>query len=136
MSTENNPIESKTLTITPNSKACKDNYEKTKRQIKPVSFNKETEKKLLDVANSFNFSTWVKNMLGALTPAEISIVKGNTNPNFIPALLIEQAIEDGLFSLDEYLESKGQKIVEIQKSQEINYDESCQLLDDDYDHSY
>lgn len=31
-----------------------------KRQIKKVSFNIETEKNLLDFANSIDFSNWVK----------------------------------------------------------------------------
>ena len=31
-----------------------------KRQIKKVSFNPDTEKNLLDFANSVNFSEWVK----------------------------------------------------------------------------
>ena len=31
-----------------------------KRQIKKVSFNPETEKNLLDFANSVDFSNWVK----------------------------------------------------------------------------
>ena len=32
----------------------------TKRQIKKVSFNSETEKDLLEFATSVNFSEWVK----------------------------------------------------------------------------
>lgn len=32
----------------------------TKRQIKKVSFNAETEKELLEFANSVDFSNWVK----------------------------------------------------------------------------
>ncbi|MCH7391805.1 hypothetical protein [Acinetobacter dispersus] len=32
----------------------------SKRQIKKVSFNTETEKELLEFANSIDFSTWVK----------------------------------------------------------------------------
>lgn len=129
MSTKTKPIESKSLKLTPHSKACKENYEKNKRQIKPVSFNRETEKNILDIANSFNFSSWVKNMLAALTPAETSMVKGDEDPKFIPALLIEKAIEEGLFSLDEYLESKGQKIVDIKQTDEPKYDDTCQLTD-------
>lgn len=127
MSTKEKPNKSKVLELSDHSKACKDNYEKIKRQIKPVSFNKSTEKKILDIANSFEFSSWVKNVLDALTPAEISMIKGNVNPHFIPALLIEKALDDGMFSLDEYLESKGQKIVNIQKNSDILYDETCQL---------
>lgn len=32
----------------------------TKRQVKKVSFNSETEKDLLEFATSVNFSEWVK----------------------------------------------------------------------------
>ena len=35
------------------------NYEK-KRIMKPISFNTETEKELLEFANSVDFSNWVK----------------------------------------------------------------------------
>lgn len=35
-------------------------YDKTKRQVKKVSFNIETEKDLLEFANSVDFSNWVK----------------------------------------------------------------------------
>lgn len=115
-------------------KASKDKYEKTTRRSKPVSFNRVTEKRILDVADTFNFSNWVKNLLGALTPAEVSVMKGNKDPHFIPVLLIEKAIEDGLFSLEEYLESQGKKIVDIASDAEPKYDESCQLtgFEDNY----
>ena len=32
----------------------------SKRVIKPISFNTETEKELLEFANSVDFSNWVK----------------------------------------------------------------------------
>lgn len=34
-----------------------------KRTIKKVSFNHETEKDLLDIANNLDFSQWVKEMI-------------------------------------------------------------------------
>lgn len=37
----------------------KTKYE-SKRVIKPISFNTETEKELLEFANSVDFSNWVK----------------------------------------------------------------------------
>lgn len=40
-------------------KKANSKYEE-KRKIKKVSFNAETEKELLDFANSVDFSNWVK----------------------------------------------------------------------------
>lgn len=43
-------------------KKAKQKYE-SNRQIKRVSFNIETEKELLDFANSVDFSKWVKQQI-------------------------------------------------------------------------
>ena len=121
-------------TLSAKSLGSKDDYEKQKRQSKPVSFNRISEERILKIAGSFNFSVWVKNLLSALTPAEVSIIKNEKDPTFIPALLIEKAIEDGLFSIEEYLEAKGKKIVDIKETPNhqygySQYDETCQLPD-------
>lgn len=36
-----------------------------KRVLKPISFNAETEKELLEFANSVDFSNWVKDKIKA-----------------------------------------------------------------------
>lgn len=41
---------------------ARERYE-TKRKIKPVSFNTETEADLLEYANSLDFSEWTKQKL-------------------------------------------------------------------------
>ena len=43
-------------------KKAQKKYEK-KRVIKKVSFNQETEKELIQFAESVNFSVWVKNQI-------------------------------------------------------------------------
>ncbi|HGF9504976.1 TPA: hypothetical protein ACJEU7_002188 [Acinetobacter baumannii] len=108
----------------------KKKYEAEKRQTKPVSFNKVKEKEILNIATNINFSGWVKNILASLTQTEISILKSEENPTLVPALLVEKAIEEGLFSLEEYLESKGKKIVDITDNRQ-DHDDSCQF-DSDY----
>ncbi len=40
----------------------------SKRVIKPISFNTETEKKLLEFANSVDFGNWVKQKIKEAMP--------------------------------------------------------------------
>ncbi len=90
---------------------AKERYEKEKRSTKPISFNRVTDAVLLDITTKFKFGAWVKNILSNFTKAEVSFVKDDLN--FVPASLVEHAIENGYFDLDEYLKAKGQKIVDI-----------------------
>lgn len=136
MSTDPKP-KTPNYALTERSIASKDEYEKHKRKSKPISFNRDVDAIILDIADSFNFGVWVKTLLTALTPAEVTILKAEKNPSHVPALLVEQAIENGYFDLDEYLESKGQKIVDIKtnkKSAEYNFDEFNQCNEFDQSH--
>ena len=53
---------------------AQDRYEK-KRQVKRVSFNIETEKELLEFANSMDFSSWVKQKISEA----IAVLEGKAN---------------------------------------------------------
>lgn len=145
--TKKSKTSSVATTLSAKSLSSKEDYEKKKRQIKPVSFNRIDDQRILEIAGSFNFSVWVKNLLNALTPSEVLIIKADVSNNmeeseltFIPALLIEKAIENGYFNLDEYLEAKGKKIVDIEHNKPghndyAQYDETCQLPDHQDDFS-
>ena len=53
---------------------AQDRYE-NKRQVKRVSFNIETEKELLEFANSMDFSSWVKQKISEA----IAVLEGKAN---------------------------------------------------------
>ena len=53
---------------------AQERYE-NKRQVKRVSFNIETEKELLEFANSTDFSSWVKQKISEA----IAVPKGKVN---------------------------------------------------------
>lgn len=89
---------------------AKERYEKEKRTSKPISFNRVTESALIDITTNFKFGAWVKNILNHFTSAEVGFPKDDLN--FIPASLVEHALENGYFDLDEYLKAKGKKIVD------------------------
>lgn len=93
-------------------KRSKDKYE-NKRVVKNVSFNTESDDQtsLYELTKKFKFSEWVKKILAAFNEFEVKqLVKGEIT---IPTILIEDAINNGQFDIDEYLESKGKKIVDI-----------------------
>lgn len=112
-----------------------------KRKIKPISFNMELEGDIYDLAGSINLSVWVKHILSSLSMVEINLLKKAKNEkansetfNVIPVSLIEKALDQGWFDLDEYLKAKGLKVVGIAKdckkhtgADTQNYDEFCQL---------
>ena len=89
-------------------KENKEKYE-NKRTIKNVSFNDESEGQLLDLTKRFKFSEWVKKILRAFSAYEVNqLIKGEVT---IPSSLIEEAIENGQFDIDAYLDSKGYESV-------------------------
>lgn len=94
---------------------AKERYEAEKRTTKPISFNKVEHAKLLDLIANFTFGVWVKTLLSHFKASEINLVKDDMN--FVPSSLVQHAIENGYFDLDEYLESKGKKIVDNVKLQ-------------------
>lgn len=112
-----------------------------KRKIKPISFNMELEGDIYDVSGSINLSVWVKHILSSLSMVEINLLKKAKNGkadsetfNVIPVSLIERALDQGWFDLDEYLKAKGLKVVGITEdckkhtgADTQNYDEFCQL---------
>lgn len=116
-----------------------------KRKIKPISFNMELEGDIYDLAGSINLSVWVKHILSSLSMVEINLLKKAKNEkansetfNVIPVSLIEKALDQGWFDLDEYLKAKGLKVVGIAKdckkhtgADTQNYDEFCQLSEYD-----
>lgn len=53
---------------------AQERYE-NKRQVKRVSFNIETEKELLEFANSVDFSNWVKQKINEA----IAVLEGKAN---------------------------------------------------------
>ncbi len=53
---------------------AQERYE-NKRQVKRVSFNIETEKELLEFANSMDFSSWVKQKISEA----IAVLEGKAN---------------------------------------------------------
>ncbi len=53
---------------------AQERYE-NKRQVKRVSFNIETEKELLEFANSMDFSSWVKQKISEA----IAVPEGKAN---------------------------------------------------------
>lgn len=53
---------------------AQERYE-NKRQVKRVSFNIETEKELLEFANSVDFSNWVKQKISEA----IAVLEGKAN---------------------------------------------------------
>lgn len=85
-----------------------------KRVSKPVSFNTEKHADLLNVVEKINFGVWVKHVLSSFTKLESDLLKNDLN--ILPAILIEHALEAGNFDLDEYLLSKGKKIVDVKES--------------------
>ena len=89
---------------------AKQRYENEKRTSRPISFNRESHASILELSKKFEFGTWVKNILSAFSSAEVSLVKEDLN--FVPSALVEHAIENGYFDLDEYLASKGKSIVD------------------------
>jgi hypothetical protein len=117
-------------------KRSKDNYEAS-RVVKNVSFNTKNNEqaKLYDLTKKFKFSEWVKTILAAFNVFEVKqLIKGEIT---IPTVLIEEAIENGQFNLEEYLEAKGQKIVDLNEPESFSsktnpYD---QEFNQDYDYS-
>lgn len=94
---------------------AKERYEKEKRTSKPISFNRQSEAAILNIASQFKFGVWVKNILSHFNGVEVNFVK--EDENFIPSSLVQHAIENGYFDLDEYLDSKGKKIVDKTQKQ-------------------
>ena len=89
---------------------AKERYEKTKRTSKPISFNREKDAAILEIANKFVFGEWVKNLLSKFSAVDVSFAKDDVN--FVPSALVEHAIENGYFDLNEYLDAKGKVIVD------------------------
>lgn len=91
------------------------NYE-TKRTKFTIGFNNATEAKALKLAQMKDFvcGEWIKNILNSFSSSEIPLLCDDKN--MIPGSLIENAIENGYFDLDEYLLSRGKKIVDIKNS--------------------
>ena len=100
-------------------KISKDRYE-AKRELKNISLNTETDADVLSILNrhSFVLSRWVKHILRSYTPAELVVLDHDINA--IPAVLIEKAIESGMFDLDEYLAAQGKKIVDSSSHPALN----------------
>lgn len=116
-------------------KESKKNYE-NKRVVKNVSFNTNTENDYYLLTKKFVFSDWVKLILKAFNPYELKkLIKGEIT---IPTSLIENAIENGQFDIEEYLESKGMKVVEahvnskVQSLQNSGFDVE---INQDFDYS-
>lgn len=101
--------------ITPQLREQKRTHDSEKRVLKSVSFNLESEGDLLAIAGNIKFGVWVKALLRAFTPVERTVLTAQQDEVLIPAQLVEAMIENGYFCLDEYLASKGQKIVDIQE---------------------
>lgn len=93
----------------------KKKYDTEKRSQKPISFNRNSEADLLMVADRMNLSVWVKTLLGSFTQSEISLL-GKDSIDMVPAVLVEKAIENQFFLLEEYLAAKGKKIVDIDEA--------------------
>ena len=73
---------------------------------------------ILDVLSSDEFSlmAWFRFVFEEYSQSEKGLLKkGNY---VLPAMLIEKALEEGHFDLDAYLESKGQKVTNLETSQE------------------
>lgn len=87
-----------------------------RRVLKNISFNAVADANILTAIEKhhFVFSVWVKHVLNSFTPGELVVLDNDINA--IPSVLIERAIESGMFDLDEYLAAQGKKIVDI-KSQ-------------------
>lgn len=99
------------------------NYEKTLRKSVPVSFNKSKDAELLKLVSLFKFGPWVRHILGSFNPVEIAALK--ESPDILPASLIEIALDNEQFDLDEYLKAKGMKIVPIPDEKiDTNYAET------------
>lgn len=111
MTKETTAADQKTLHM----RSLKKKYDEEKRIQKPISFNSLTEADLKNVADKLNLSVWVKTLLGAFTHGELAMLSKDSNDT-IPAILIERAIENQYFLLDEYLAAKGKKIVDINDS--------------------
>ena len=91
-----------------------------KRVQYPISLNSELKKDqdILDVLSSDEFSlmAWFRFVFEEYSQSEKGLLKkGNY---VLPAMLIEKALEEGHFDLDAYLESKGQKVTNLETSQE------------------
>lgn len=93
----------------------KKKYDTEKRSQKPISFNRTSEADLLMVADRLNLSVWVKTLLGSFTQSEISLL-GKDSIDMVPAVLVEKAIENQFFLLEEYLAAQGKKIVDIDEA--------------------
>lgn len=112
-------------------KKSRQEYEK-KRVQKHVSLLRVEDAPIIDIIqrNSFDFSGWVKSLLGSFSKAEIILLDENISA--IPSILIERAIEMETFDLDQYLKERGKKIVDIKPASSTEHETQDDYMDVEY----